>query len=55
MHKQDHDPSHERMKKALLKKPTKAVSHIMPAPKGPRTVSHRRIREAVAKVFQERA
>ena len=31
-----------------------AAAHIMAAPKGPRTVSHRRIAEAVDKVFRER-
>lgn len=30
------------------------AAHIKPAPKGPRTVSHRRIVEAVEKVFRER-
>jgi hypothetical protein len=30
------------------------AAHIMAAPKGPRTVSHRRIVEAVEKVFRER-
>jgi hypothetical protein len=30
------------------------AAHIMAAPKGPRTVSHRRIAEAVDKVFRER-
>ncbi len=30
------------------------AGHIMEAPKGPRTVSHRRIQEAVEKVFRER-
>lgn len=29
--------------------------HIMPAPKGPRTVSHRRIKAAVLKVIRDRA
>lgn len=31
-----------------------AADHIMEAPKGPRTVSHRRIQEAVEKVFRAR-
>jgi hypothetical protein len=30
------------------------AAHIMAAPKGPRTVSHRRIVEAIDKVFRER-
>jgi hypothetical protein len=30
------------------------AAHIMAAPKGPRNVSHRRIAEAVDKVFRER-
>ena len=30
------------------------AAHIMAAPKGPRTVSHRRIAEAIDKVFRER-
>jgi hypothetical protein len=33
----------------------KASAHILPAAKGPRTVSHRQIKEAVDKVFRERA
>jgi hypothetical protein len=33
----------------------KAAAHILPAAKGPRTVSHRKIKEAVEKVFRERA
>jgi hypothetical protein len=32
-----------------------AAAHILPAAKGPRTVSHRKIEEAVEKVFRERA
>jgi hypothetical protein len=31
------------------------AAHIMAAPKGARTVSHRRIEEAVDKVFRERS
>ncbi len=31
------------------------ATHIMPAPKGPRTVSHQRIKAAVEKVFRDRA
>jgi hypothetical protein len=31
------------------------ASYILAAPKGSRTVSHRRIKEAVEKVFRERA
>lgn len=31
-----------------------SVVHIMAAPKGPRTVSHQRIKAAVEKVFRER-
>jgi hypothetical protein len=31
------------------------AAHIMAAPKGTRTVSHRRIEEAVDKVFRERS
>jgi hypothetical protein len=30
------------------------AAHIMAAPKGPRTVSHRRIAEAVDRIFRER-
>jgi hypothetical protein len=30
------------------------AAHIMAAPRGPRTVSHRRIAEAIEKVFRER-
>jgi hypothetical protein len=33
----------------------KAAAHILQAAKGPRTVSHRKIREAVEKVFRERS
>jgi hypothetical protein len=29
-------------------------SYVLSAPKGPRTVSHKRIKEAVEKVFRER-
>ncbi len=37
-------------------KPRKSTAdHILAAPKGPRTVSHRRIKDAVEKVFQERS
>jgi hypothetical protein len=32
----------------------KAAAHIMAAPKGPRTVSHRKIVAAVEKVFRAR-
>ena len=32
-----------------------AAAHILQAAKGPRTVSHRKIKEAVDKVFRERA
>ena len=32
-----------------------AAAHILAAPKGPRTVSHRRIKDAVEKVFRERS
>ncbi len=32
-----------------------AAAHIMPAPKGPRTVSHRKIQAAVEKVLLERS
>jgi hypothetical protein len=32
-----------------------AAAHIKAAPKGPRTVSHRRIAAAVEKVFRERS
>ena len=32
-----------------------AASHILPAANGPRTVSHRKIKEAVEKVFRERS
>ena len=31
-----------------------AGSYILSAPKGPRTLSHRRIKQAVERVFQER-
>jgi hypothetical protein len=31
------------------------AAHIMAAPKGTRTVSHRRIEEAIDKVFRERS
>ena len=40
-------------KKARVSK--RAAAHIMSAPKGPRTVSHQRIKAAVEKVFRERA
>jgi hypothetical protein len=33
----------------------KAAAHILEAAKGPRTVSHRKIKEAVEKVFRERS
>jgi hypothetical protein len=33
----------------------KAAAHILQAAKGPRTVSHRKIKEAVDKVFRERS
>ncbi len=33
----------------------KAGAHILQAAKGPRTVSHRKIKEAVDKVFRERS
>jgi hypothetical protein len=33
----------------------KAAAHILQAANGPRTVSHRKIKEAVDKVFRERA
>jgi hypothetical protein len=39
-------------KKASL---TKAAAHILGAAKGPRTVSHRRIKSAVEKVLRERS
>ena len=32
-----------------------AAAHIMPAPKGPRTVSHRKIQAAVEKVLLDRS
>ncbi len=32
----------------------KAAAHILQAAKGPRTISHRKIEEAVEKVFRER-
>jgi hypothetical protein len=32
-----------------------AAAHILPAAKGPRTISHRMIEEAVDKVFRERS
>lgn len=32
-----------------------AAAHILSAPKGPRTVSHRKMKDAVEKVFRERA
>lgn len=32
-----------------------AATHIMPAPKGPRTVSHRKIQAAVAQVLLDRS
>jgi hypothetical protein len=32
-----------------------AAAHIKAAPKGPRTVSHGRIKKAVEKVFRERS
>ncbi len=32
-----------------------AAAHILQAAKGPRTVSHRKIKEAVEKVFRERS
>ncbi len=40
-------------KKAVAEK--SAAAHILSAPKGPRTVSHRKIKDAVEKVFRERA
>jgi hypothetical protein len=40
-------------KKASARKA--AAPHILAAPKGPRTVSHRRIKQAVDKVFRERS
>ncbi len=33
---------------------TSAASYVLSAPKGPRTISHRRIKEAVEKVVRER-
>jgi hypothetical protein len=33
----------------------KAGAHILQAAKGPRTISHRKIKEAVEKVFRERS
>jgi hypothetical protein len=43
--------AHSASKAAGARSP---AAHIMAAPKGPRTVSHRRIAEAVEKVFRER-
>ena len=41
---------------AKRKKATNAgAAHIMPAPRGPRTVSHRKIVAAVEAVFRNRA
>ena len=37
------------------KKAAKGAGYILAAPKGPRTVSHRRIKQAVDKVFRERS
>ena len=34
--------------------PRVTASHIMPAPKGPRTLTHRQIKRGVEKVFEER-
>lgn len=40
---------------AKNKNAARDAAYIMPAPKGPRTVSHRRIKEAVAEVIRNRA
>jgi hypothetical protein len=45
-------PSPARPAKTTSAKP---AAHILPAAKGPRTVSHRKIKEAVEKVFRERS
>ena len=46
-----------KSKKAVSAKvaSAKAAAHILPAAKGPRTVSHRTIKAAVEKVFRERS
>jgi len=42
-------------KKAATGKPAaKTATHILSAPKGPRTLTHRSIKRAVEKVFAER-
>ena len=35
--------------------PANPAAHILPAAKGPRTVSHRKIKQAVDNVFRERS
>jgi hypothetical protein len=42
-------------KKAAGKKAGGAASHILGPPKGPRNVSHQRIKSALAKLFRERS
>ncbi len=45
-----------RSGKAATKKApaTNAASHILSAPKGPRTLTHREIEQAIRKVFKDR-
>lgn len=43
-------------RKAAARKPAakKGETYILSAPKGPRTLTHRQIKQAVEKVFEER-
>lgn len=51
----DKDVKPKGTRKVAAKKPVDPAAHIMPAPKGFRRVSHRRIQAALDKFFQNRA